>query len=158
VILPVPKWRNLPQARPISNNTSSHEAYGTLKKWLITCSSDHEGCIKGKTEPSLPRRVLEVSASHVYLRECHNLQGKYVCLSHCWGSGGAALQLNDATIAMLRDGVPKLQLPKTFRDATQICTMIGIPYLWIDAICRYCTTRATPTTYLHVIRHQTRFP
>jgi hypothetical protein len=127
----------MPQRISTSNETSSHEAYNALKKWLATCLSDHGSCSK-KTATSLPRRVLEINGSHVYLRDLHKVQAKYACLSHCWGSHGTSLQLNSATILTLRKGISRLELPKTFRDTAEICAGLGIRYLWIDAICKYC--------------------
>jgi hypothetical protein len=124
----------------MSDETSSHEAYNALKKWLATCLSDHGSCSK-ETATSLPRRVLEIKESHVYLRDLHKAQAKYACLSHCWGSCGASLQLNSATIMTLKKGIPKSKLPKTFRDAAEICIVLDIRYLWIDAICKYRKAR-----------------
>jgi len=34
-------------------------------------------------------------------------------------------------------GVVRARLPKTFRDAVDICSKLGIRYIWIDAICQY---------------------
>ncbi|KAF2823903.1 HET-domain-containing protein, partial [Ophiobolus disseminans] len=60
---------------------------------------------------------------------------KYACLSHCWGPQGSPLQLNRGTVQTLRAGIARERLPKTFRDATDICCKLGISYLWIDALC-----------------------
>jgi hypothetical protein len=94
--------------------------------------------------------VLEINESHVFLRDLHKVQANYACLSHCWGSHGASLQLNSATILTLRKGIPRLELPKTFRDAAEICAGLGIQYLWIDAICKCWQIRDASLTHTYM--------
>jgi hypothetical protein len=98
---------------------------------------------------ALPKRVIEINGDHVYLRELKDFAAKYVCLSHCWGKKGAALKLTSATHGTLRGGVARAQLPKTFREATDICTRLNIRFLWIDAICKYCSRSTSETIHAH---------
>ncbi|KAI5923474.1 HET-domain-containing protein [Camillea tinctor] len=62
---------------------------------------------------------------------------KYVTLSHCWGPGPAheKLRLIKSTESKLRKGMPVSDLPRTFRDAFEIVSRLGVRYLWIDRLC-----------------------
>jgi hypothetical protein len=55
-------------------------------------------------------------------------------LSHCWGTI-KIVKTTTQTIASFKTEVPLDQLPKTFRDAVDICRSLGIIYLWIDSLC-----------------------
>ncbi|KAF4843353.1 hypothetical protein CGCSCA4_v008058 [Colletotrichum siamense] len=63
---------------------------------------------------------------------------RYVALSYCWGpSEKAARQLMTKT-STLKDRlsqIPFSTLPKTHQDALQICTLLGVRYIWIDSLC-----------------------
>lgn len=63
---------------------------------------------------------------------------RYVALSYCWGpSEKAARQLMTKTTTLkdrLRQ-IPFSTLPKTHQDALQICTLLGVRYIWIDSLC-----------------------
>jgi len=60
--------------------------------------------------------------------------GRYCCLSHCWG-GFQPVKLETKTSQLLRSGLPLQQLPKTFQDAVEVCLWLGVRYLWIDSLC-----------------------
>jgi hypothetical protein len=69
------------------------------------------------------------------LRKTAGKQGKYLALSHSWGSTHR-LTLKNANLArFLTDGVSVSAIPKTFRDAVQIARELGIAYVWIDSLC-----------------------
>ncbi|KAH6621849.1 tol protein, partial [Boeremia exigua] len=69
------------------------------------------------------------------LREDLVGEHKYACLSHCWGAGGLAYKLLKANKYNFCQGFSRQHLPKTFRDAVEICEFLGIRFLWIDALC-----------------------
>ena len=83
----------------------------------------------------LPKRILEITAEHVFLREKPGSLAPYACLSHCWGSKGPAIKLTAETVRDLRDGLKTSGLPKTFRDTIEVCRHLEIYYIWIDALC-----------------------
>jgi len=95
----------------------------------------HEHCPPRLTS-RLPKRVLKITADHVYLREIPNVSAPYACLSHCWGPYGPAIKLTADTVELLHKGYATSELPKTFRDAVNVCRRLGIDYLWIDALCK----------------------
>jgi hypothetical protein len=124
-------------------DTSSQNAYSTVKRWMAECLSNHNICSQ-HTVADLPKRIIEIDGDHAYLRESKDLKASYACLSHCWGKNGAALQLTNATIDRLKRGIVKQLLPNTFRDALEICTQLGIKFLWIDAICKFHDKQVGP--------------
>ena len=95
----------------------------------------HEHCPQRLTS-RLPKRVLKITADHVCLKETPNVSAPYVCLSHCWGPYGPAIKLTADTVEFLHKGYATSDLPKTFRDAINVCKRLGISYLWIDALCK----------------------
>jgi hypothetical protein len=70
----------------------------------------------------------------VELTEAHDLH-EYACLSHCWGSNVQPIKLNEENQQRLKDGLPRSELPQTFREAAEIRDWVGIRYLWIDSLC-----------------------
>lgn len=129
------RW-NLNELPLISGDTSSLEAINTIRQWLYSCQNEHEHC-KSRMQPTtFPKRILRLTDGHVQLCEHLESQPQYACLSHCWGPIGPTFQLNHDTVMTLKTGVPRQQLPKTFRDAVTICLNLGIHYLWIDSLCR----------------------
>ncbi|KAF5253701.1 hypothetical protein FANTH_1393 [Fusarium anthophilum] len=88
----------------------------TIKSWITDC------------------RLLDLSNGSLVLREDLGQKLRYACLSHCWGKISIVKTTNQ-TIASFKTEVPLDQLPKTFRDAVDICRSLGITYLWIDSLC-----------------------
>ncbi len=60
--------------------------------------------------------------------------GRYACLSYCWGSD-TFLRLTEDNEKQLLDDVPWDSLPQTYKDAVLVTAGLGIPFLWIDALC-----------------------
>jgi hypothetical protein len=127
-------WR-MKQVRPLSANTSSDVTLRLLKDWIRNCEENHTSCKRQRASP-LPKRILEIAAGSVYLREQLDFQSNYACLSHCWGSDGPAVRLTKASMASLSQGHAISELPKTFRDAVIVCHSLEISYIWIDALCK----------------------
>jgi len=94
----------------------------------------HNDCMQRLVVP-LPKRILHITADQVFLREQPAKSAPYACLSHCWGLNGPAIKLTAGTVGYLRNGLRTSDLPKTFRDAVEVCRHLEIHYLWIDALC-----------------------
>ena len=120
-----------------SEDTASLQALQTIGNWIDDCVNNHEFC-NGGFDQVLPKRILEITATHVYLRDSDYTRGRqsrYACLSHCWGTEGPALRHTSVTAEILKGGIAIKNLPQTFMDAAQVCLQLPIRYLWIDAIC-----------------------
>ncbi|KAL8383356.1 hypothetical protein RB595_006891 [Gaeumannomyces hyphopodioides] len=63
---------------------------------------------------------------------------RYAALSYCWGKKEKAdqqLKTTKATISRRRDRITEDEMTEVLRDAVSVTQMLGIPYLWVDAIC-----------------------
>jgi hypothetical protein len=60
---------------------------------------------------------------------------EYVALSYCWGLTQALVTAIHNLQAHIDPGFKPEDLPETLRDAVTLCRIIGIKYLWIDALC-----------------------
>jgi len=98
------------------------------------CRNKHK-CRPPLVNPNLPTRVLDVFASDhtVALLETRGQRGKYIALSHSWGTS-PRLMATKATVEHLEDGIAIPFLPKSFQDAIQITKRLGIKYLWIGML------------------------
>jgi hypothetical protein len=62
------------------------------------------------------------------------MSGQYAVLSYCWGSRKQPILTKD----LVDSGnlkFPIQELPPTIVDALKICRRLGLPYLWVDALC-----------------------
>lgn len=88
----------------------------------------------------LPHRVLDISQqsdSVIKLIESgieSSVHSRYIALSHCWGRQ-SHFQLTTETLSEMRTGLEVSKLAKNFQDAILITRLLGIRYLWIDALC-----------------------
>jgi Heterokaryon incompatibility protein (HET) len=80
------------------------------------------------------RRDLEGQPDGVRLHESSGETGEYTCLSYRWGG---VLPLCTLTCSLDQEklGIKWSRLPKTFQDAIQVTRLLGIRYIWIDALC-----------------------
>jgi hypothetical protein len=74
------RWNDLVKRPLPSQDTSSAQSFETINTWISDCFTKHDKCSKHTVSP-LPKRVLEIRGSHVYLRETLSLSAKYACLS-----------------------------------------------------------------------------
>jgi hypothetical protein len=60
---------------------------------------------------------------------------KYLSLSHCWGSVRSKHLTTKDSLARNLHSIPVSELPRTFRDAIEVCRALEVRYLWIDSLC-----------------------
>ena len=124
-----------------------------IQKWLAFCLTAHSGSCKASAElPGgfVPSRLVkvrhagDVSVISVVHRQdiVHDREAdmRYMTLSHCWGSK-RPLVLDKRTFSELQNGIPIEKLPKTFQEAVQLTQLLGLHYLWIDALCIFQDSR-----------------
>lgn len=75
-----------------------------------------------------------MSKEEPYLLVSNQVRGRYVALSHCWGSENPLLTTL-STLDARTHGIPMETLPKMFQDAIVIARQLGINYVWIDSLC-----------------------
>lgn len=106
-----------------------------VRRWLEACTSSHDCGIR-TAETTLPSRLVHVGSSidEVRLVRTAHGQGRYICLSHCWG-GRETLKTTRANLASHMRSLPSYEIPKSFREAMDICRWLGVQYIWIDSLC-----------------------
>ncbi|KAI4941729.1 hypothetical protein J4E91_010603, partial [Alternaria rosae] len=124
--------------RPPILSPHMSKACDLAQHWRKECNA-HENC-PTKEDVPLPTRILELCGDSmqpsVKLIETQGRRGKYVALSHCWGSvEKRPLRTISENFAAHQDGIPFKNLPKTFQDAVELTLGIGIRYIWIDSLC-----------------------
>lgn len=109
-----------------------------VQRWRNECDT-HENCMPEDDNP-MPSRVLAICGDDarppVQLIETKGQQGRYLALSHCWGSNEKRpLRTTSENYHIHQIGIPFGDLPKTFQDTVKFAQGIGIRYVWIDSLC-----------------------
>jgi len=106
-----------------------------IHQWLDSCNADHK-CTP--VLPALPTRVLDLGheprSQGIKLVETEGRTGRYIALSHCWGTSHR-ITTTQSTLEVMKHGIPLSELPKTFQEAVLISKDLGVSYLWIDSLC-----------------------
>lgn len=106
-----------------------------MQRWIEQCIADHRRCSHNNDAP-LPTRVIDLGDSNEAIRllETHNMCGKYICLSHCWGESPTILSTRER-YKVFTNNIPWNSLPPLFRDAIEVCRILKVRYRWIDKLC-----------------------
>jgi hypothetical protein len=106
-----------------------------VQHWLGLCDSHHK-C--APILPELPTRVLDLGEESypkwIKLVETKGCKGRYIALSHCWGSSHR-ITTTQSTFEARKRGMSIAELPSTFQQAALIAKSLGVTYLWIDSLC-----------------------
>lgn len=129
-------------------NTTSDEALEWVKSHLSTCENCHGSCndaSPGAQTSFLPTRLIDIAAfgasgaGDVVLRDTSDIidasSVRYIALSYCWGGLVPESQTTHQTLQEGKTRIPCDTLPRTFQDAADFASRLGIRYLWIDSIC-----------------------
>lgn len=105
---------------------------------LNECTTHHEKCKEVVSAPWFPSRLLYVGSQgrevKLIISEYSPPNGPYMTLSHRWGPQ-TYTKLQSSTMVQLQNGIDIVSLPQVFQDAIKIACLLGINYLWIDALC-----------------------
>ncbi|KAJ3575296.1 hypothetical protein NPX13_g4083 [Xylaria arbuscula] len=119
------------------DETEPNFAAPIARSWLQECLSNHQLCQVTKSR-TLPSRALYISSCngsvHTKLEMHPPDDIQYVFLSYRWG-GDQKLKLTQESSDKLTQGIPLSSLPGTLKDAVKVTLDLGIPYIWIDALC-----------------------
>ncbi|KAK1952066.1 HET-domain-containing protein, partial [Colletotrichum sublineola] len=58
----------------------------------------------------------------------------FAALSYCWG-GNQTVKCETSTLAEFTQDIPFEKLPRTIQDAVEVCSQLGVQYIWVDALC-----------------------
>ncbi|KAI8955493.1 heterokaryon incompatibility protein-domain-containing protein [Xylaria longipes] len=122
--------------RDLDGNTGSKHTLRIAANWLARCKTQHIHCSAAlESHPkNLPSRVIDVTSARPRVIETGGVEGRWAALSYCWGSD-TSFMLNETTRAQLFEGFQPEAAPATIRDAILITRELGMPYLWVDAVC-----------------------
>ncbi|KAK4033587.1 heterokaryon incompatibility protein-domain-containing protein [Parachaetomium inaequale] len=120
---------------PVSYYSGSAECLELARRWLGECAQNHKDC-KVPSDTLMPTRVIDIGGDgrDPVLVETEGRPGQYATLSYCWGKK-PQLRTTKETLSAFLEAIPVGELQKTALDALEICRHLGIPYLWIDALC-----------------------
>ncbi|KAF3012799.1 hypothetical protein E8E14_006855 [Neopestalotiopsis sp. 37M] len=112
--------------------------FDQANEWLRNCSASHD-CCKADTEPFLPTRLVSLVGGQPRVvitdkMDQTSSQLQYATLSYCWGER-PFIQLRADNVDALKEGLPTEDIPKTFTDAFEIASKLGIEFIWIDSLC-----------------------
>jgi hypothetical protein len=135
------EFLGIPVGFPELYKPGSTKHVDVLTRWINSCDLDHR-CLP-VNNVFLPTRVLDVSerdcvAVHlVCMARDHGTAGRYLALSHRWGSSST-----HELFCTLKDNIEEYKrrildasLSYAFQYAVQITRSLGIRYLWIDSFC-----------------------
>jgi hypothetical protein len=108
--------------------------------WLSKCDAEHgENCRRpfGLDPSGLGQANLLIDVQNNCLAVAKQVY-RYACLSYVWG-GAKTFKTGKSTL----DGLMEknsleahwYEIPQTIRDTIRLVEQLGIPYLWVDALC-----------------------
>lgn len=112
-------------------------AASRLRSWLQSCDEKHTLCRLAPTSIPAPCRMLDITLDMPRLVDIPQDKASeriYVTMSHCWGLKQPTKTTKE-NIKFRKEGVELKDLSPLFRDAIQLCRMIGCYLLWIDSLC-----------------------
>lgn len=111
-----------------------------MKDGLERCKESHGHDVFDYTY--IPKRLVDVSSGipRLTLRQdvlssARSPEFKYAALSYCWGSGESQAKTTAATLRDRQAGISETEMPPVLQDAIRVTRALGIPFLWIDALC-----------------------
>ncbi|KAF3063750.1 putative heterokaryon incompatibility protein [Daldinia childiae] len=131
-------WLDTYRQVPVVPTTLSSSLISRVAaKWRQECTEAHPKCVKSDSDHALPTRVVDISDSEtgrVCIYESNGEKIPYAALSHCWG-GIIPSVTTTANLKARTNGMDIHELPQNFRDAIEVTRILGLRYLWIDALC-----------------------
>lgn len=131
----------------LETSTASTTSWAVAQRWFQRCAETHARCNLINTEMIgwYPTRLIDLgsfdSEPRLIITNDTDMQGRYVTLSHRWGSS-QLLQLKTASLHSFRQEIPSSSLPRTFLDAMEVARRLGVRYIWIDSLCIIQDSRA----------------
>lgn len=109
---------------------------------LGLCDEEHDHGHDIFDQTYIPERLINVSSEtpRLILRNeilpfACSPEFKYTALSYCWGSGESQAKTTAVTLHDRQASINETELPPVLRDAIRVTRALGIPFLWVDALC-----------------------
>ncbi|KAH7186209.1 heterokaryon incompatibility protein-domain-containing protein, partial [Fusarium flagelliforme] len=121
----------------------------SIKPWFeaCLCPRAHMNCpnLPPNEEVSyrMPTRLIDVGSERQPTAKLvmsenlseHDRKSPYLILSYQWGKGNNPARTTSKNLEERKVEIKVQNMPKTIRDAIDITRLIGIRYLWVDAVC-----------------------
>ncbi|KAK7752392.1 hypothetical protein SLS62_005730 [Diatrype stigma] len=132
--------------------TGDETTWEMVNGWLTGCDNAHKSCLSNqRSSHFVPTRLLELQKTggpNENENKFRLVSGttvgpdeRYATLSHHKGphdvQPNTTTVLSKKTEASLQSGSLLVTLPKTFRDAFEVISRLGLRYIWIDSLCIY---------------------
>ncbi|KAK4035441.1 hypothetical protein C8A01DRAFT_17864, partial [Parachaetomium inaequale] len=109
----------------VSKHSDSPQCFDQIGQWIAQCEAGHEDC-KAPNAVRLPTRVVDLNPTSDGSLEPS-------ALSYVWGDT-LPQRLTRAVLESFKSGIPWSDIPKTLQDAMTITHLLGLRYLWVDAL------------------------
>jgi hypothetical protein len=113
-----------------------------ISKWLHKCKAEHVHCNHGRSNPYVPKRLVDLETEapgrfRVIDRNEKDPERPYLTLSHSWGRKPEFLTLTTKNKDwLMSEGFSSAELRnKNFEEAIQVAQHLRIRYIWIDSLC-----------------------
>lgn len=112
-----------------------------IRSWMSMCQTNHLSCAESQPRmQEMPTRLINISMADgtedVFLYETTS-DGKfqsYIALSYCWGRA-LTLRTTPENVDSHRKRIVWNDLPTLFQNVVSLCRVLGVCYVWIDALC-----------------------
>lgn len=116
---------------------SNNDSVAWLRSQQVKCKRHHH---EKPDQGYCPERLIDVTGKDARLVLHHELDAvpRYAALSYCWGPPEDArtqVMLTRESLARRQSGITISEMTAVLRDAKKITHALGIPYLWMDALC-----------------------
>ncbi|KAH8753975.1 heterokaryon incompatibility protein-domain-containing protein, partial [Hyaloscypha finlandica] len=108
---------------------------------LSQCVESHAECSIQHDPAFTPTRLITIVGQHgsriAKIEEATQTDGPrpYVTLSYCWGDNRPVRLLQSNYQQFTNEGFAVDKLPRTIQQAVDLAIILGIPRIWIDALC-----------------------
>lgn len=104
-----------------------------IRGWIDECTEHHNHCIDYTINKAfVPKRLINLKGR--CRLESAKSPVRYAALSYCWGPIEQP-STTKSNVALRYNSFQYRELPQTLQDAILMTRMLGLDYLWIDAIC-----------------------
>jgi hypothetical protein len=146
----MPIWPLFAKARAVPPDATDPQSIAYIQAQISNCDLHHKDCRESERFGNAllkPKRLLKIiddeEDTRLLLHDTAMEEGRYIALSHCWGTStvgqyqsGRVPQTKRADVRLyMSAGIPVVELTRTFRDAVHLSRTLGVQYLWIDSFC-----------------------
>jgi hypothetical protein len=116
------------------------ERVALARKWIGDCHDGHKSCRPHRNCGFTPSRLVDVERGRLVDTRTQEslLSGaiRYAAFTYVWGSSmPEAGMTTTQNLSSRLNNLDFSSLPRAFRDALIVTKSLGIPYIWIDALC-----------------------